>query len=76
MGWHIHDGDHQGGRLDGLNVALAVHSPGRMAQTPWRVALYLDDRGSKEQQAALGSIFSGASGPTQAPLLRCVRSER
>lgn len=62
VGWHIDDGTHDGVRLDGLNVALAVHSPGHMAQTPWRVALYLDDRGSTEQQGALGSIFSGASG--------------
>ncbi|MEO7423358.1 MAG: DUF1326 domain-containing protein [Ornithinibacter sp.] len=62
VGWHIREGDHQGVRLDGLNVALAVHSAGNMAQTPWRVALYLDDSGSEEQQAALGSIFSGASG--------------
>lgn len=62
VGWHIDDGVHDGVRLDGLNVALAVHSAGHMVETPWRVALYLDDRGSEEQQAALGAIFSGASG--------------
>ncbi len=62
LGWHIDDGEHEGLRLDGLNVALAVHSPGHMAQTPWRVALYLDEQGSEEQQGALGAIFSGAAG--------------
>ena len=62
VGWHIDDGAHEGLPLGGLNVALAVHSPGHMAETPWRVALYLDDRGSQEQQEALGSIFSGAAG--------------
>ncbi len=62
VGWHIDDGVHNGVQLDGLNVALAVHSPGHMAKTPWRVALYLDDSGTEEQQQALGSIFSGASG--------------
>ena len=62
VGWHVDDGALDGLRLDNLNVVLAVHSPGHMAQTPWRVALYLDDRASEEQQAALGSIFSGASG--------------
>ncbi len=61
-GWHIDDGEHDGVRLDGLNVALAVHSPGHMAQTPWRVALYLDEQASQEQQGALGAIFSGAAG--------------
>lgn len=62
VGWHIDAGAHEGLRLDGLNVALAVHSPGHMVKTPWLVGLYLDDRGSEEQQRALGSIFSGASG--------------
>lgn len=62
VGWHIDDGEQDGLRLDGLNVALAVHSPGHMAETPWRVALYLDDKASDEQQAALGAIFSGADG--------------
>ena len=62
VGWHIDAGEHEGVRLDGLNVALAVHSPGHMAQTPWRVALYLDNQGSEEQQGALGAIFSGAAG--------------
>ncbi len=62
VGWHIDDGVHDGVRLDGLNVALAVDSPGHMAQVPWRVALYLDDRGSQEQQQALGAVFSGAAG--------------
>ncbi len=62
VGWHIDDGDHEGVGLDGLNVALAVHSPGHMATTPWRAALYLDQAASEEQQQALGAIFSGASG--------------
>lgn len=62
VGWHIDDGAHEGLRLDGLNVALAVHSPGHMATSSWRVALYLDDRATTEQQEALGSIFSGAAG--------------
>lgn len=62
VGWHIDAGEHEGVRLDELNVALAVDSPGHMAETPWRVALYLDDRGSEAQQGALGSIFSGAAG--------------
>ncbi len=62
IGWHIDDGQFEGLSVDGLNVALAVHSPGHMAETKWRVALYLDDRASEEQQAALGRIFSGAAG--------------
>lgn len=68
VGWHINEGLFDGLRLDGFNVALAVHTPGHMAETKWRVALYLDDRASQEQTAALGAIFSGAAGGHPAAL--------
>lgn len=62
VGWHIDDGTFEGLDISDLNVALAVHAPGHMATTMWRAAVYLDDRATEEQTAALGSIFSGASG--------------
>jgi hypothetical protein len=62
VGWHIEEGAFDGLELAGLNVALAVHSAGHMATTPWRAAVYLDDRATEEQSSALGAIFSGASG--------------
>lgn len=49
-------------KLDGLNIALFAYSPGHMLQNPWKVALYLDERGTPEQQQALGKIFSGQVG--------------
>lgn len=62
VAWHIDEGEHEGLGLDGLNVALAVHSPGHMAQVQWRVALYLDDQATQDQADALGAVFSGAAG--------------
>jgi hypothetical protein len=62
IGWHIEHGEFDGTNLDGLNVALAVHSPGHMAQVEWKAALYLDDQASQDQSQALGTIFSGQSG--------------
>jgi hypothetical protein len=62
VGWHIDDGAYGGLTIGGLNVALAVYSEGHMAKTPWRAAVYLDDRASAEQAEALGAIFSGAAG--------------
>lgn len=62
VGWHIDAGTHEGTNLGGLNVALAVHAPGHMAEVQWKAALYLDDRASAEQAEALGAIFSGAAG--------------
>ena len=62
VGWHIEKGHADDVQLDGLNVALAVHSPGHMAQVPWTVALYLDERGNGKQSDALTRIFTGQEG--------------
>lgn len=60
--FHITEGRYGGVDLAGLNAALAIHTPGPMAQGHWTVAAYLDARASAEQQQALGAIFSGAAG--------------
>jgi hypothetical protein len=62
VGWHIDEGQFDGTRLDGLNVALAVLSPGHMAEVQWQAALYFDDRASEAQRQALAMIFSGQAG--------------
>lgn len=62
VGWHIEEGGADEVGLDGLNVALAVHSPGHMAQVPWTVALYLDERADGKQSDALTRIFTGQLG--------------
>lgn len=68
VGWHIDKGNHDGVSLDGLNVALAVHSPGHMAKVKWEAALYLDSRASEVQQKALTGIFAGQAGGVPAVL--------
>jgi hypothetical protein len=62
VAWHIDRGALDTVQLDGLNVALAVHTPGNMAQTQWDAALYLDDRASDAQRGALTKIFAGQAG--------------
>ena len=62
VGWHIENGSFTNITLDGLNVALAVHTPGHMLETKWRVALYLDERASEEQKIALTKIYTGQAG--------------
>lgn len=59
VGWHIDQGHHAGRRLDDLNVALAFHSPGRMVDGGWRVALYIDERADDQQRDSLQHIFAG-----------------
>ncbi len=68
VGWHIEKGTFSNVSLDGLNVVLAAHAPGHMLKVKWKVALYLDQRANKEQQEALGKIFSGQAGGPPAAL--------
>jgi hypothetical protein len=60
--FHIDEGRYGEISLDGLNVALAAHAPGPMADGNWTVAAYIDERADEQQTAALGAIFTGAEG--------------
>ncbi|KKK49520.1 hypothetical protein LCGC14_3134220 [marine sediment metagenome] len=62
FGWHIDNGQAGDVTLDGLNVALFVYTPGNMTQGKWKVALYVDERASEEQNGTLAKIFSGQAG--------------
>ncbi len=62
LGWHIEHGHSDSVKLDGLNVAMAVHSPGKMHEVKWTIALYLDSKASAEQTAELTKIFGGQAG--------------
>jgi hypothetical protein len=62
VGWHIESGNFANVALDGLNVALALYSPGHMLETKWRVALYFDETASEEQKNTLTQIFTGQVG--------------
>lgn len=62
VGWHIDEGKDADVSLAGLNVALAVHSPGNMAQTPWKVAVYVDATATEAQNGSLMRIFGGQAG--------------
>jgi hypothetical protein len=62
VAWHIDQGRFGQIDLEGLNAALAVHSPGHMLDVKSKVALYVDERANQSQQDALTQIFSGQAG--------------
>ena len=62
LAFHVDKGSYGGVALDGLNVALALHAPGPMANGNLSVAAYIDERADDQQTAALGAIFTGAEG--------------
>jgi len=58
----VDDGNLDDVRLDGLCFVMVVDSPAVMAEGNWRMALYIDERATLEQQEALGQILSGELG--------------
>lgn len=62
VAWHVDKGQYGDVKLDGLNVALAVHAPGHMMQTKWKAAAYFDDKANAAQNDALHAIFGGKAG--------------
>lgn len=62
VAWHIDRGYYGETKLDGLNAALVVYSPGNMIEGKWKAAAYFDKKADKTQNDALHTIFSGKAG--------------
>jgi len=72
VAWHVDRGSMGDVSLDGLSVAMAAYSPGHMLQTPWQVALYIDEAANASQQEALTKIFGGQAGGPPAALAQFI----
>ena len=70
LAFHIDNGTYGQTKLDGLSAVLVVSfpGPGKMRNGNWTAAVYVDEKGTKEQQEALGNIFSGKAGGTPGAL--------
>jgi hypothetical protein len=62
LAFHIERGNYGAVSLDGLNLVVAGHAPGPMADGNWTIAVYVDERANDQQAQALGAIFGGAEG--------------
>ena len=60
--FHIDQGSYGNVSLAGLNAGMIGHVDGPMGGGNWKVALYVDEKGSAEQRDALQGIFAGAVG--------------
>jgi hypothetical protein len=69
LAWGIDTGSIDGVDVSGLALALSVHIPGNVL-TPhsWRAAVFVDDRATDDQQAALLKVFTGQAGGAIADL--------
>jgi hypothetical protein len=69
LAWGIDTGTIDGIDVSGLVLALSVHIPGNVL-TPrsWKAAVFVDDRASDAQHAALLKVFTGQAGGAIADL--------
>jgi len=64
LSWRVVDGAFGPTDLSGLSAVLAGSYRDDEPGKPWRVFLYVDERGSAAQQQALANIFTGLAGGT------------
>ena len=61
LGVRIDEGAFEGEDLSGLNIAMMMDIPGKMARGNWTAGLFVDERASEGAYGALEKIFSGAA---------------
>ncbi|HEV7127474.1 MAG TPA: DUF1326 domain-containing protein [Ktedonobacterales bacterium] len=62
VAYHVDRGIVQGVDVSGLSLVLVGHIPGNVLAGNWRDAIYLDDRATSEQRAAMLNVFTGKLG--------------
>ena len=72
VAYNIEEGNIDGINVSGLSLALAGHIPGNILQGNWKVALYVDDKATPQQQEALVNVWSGKLGGPVADLAKLV----
>jgi hypothetical protein len=72
VAYHIDRGKINGVDVSGLTYAQQVHIPGNILKGNWRQVIYLDDRGTPEQQQALLDVFTGKLGGPLADLAQLI----
>jgi hypothetical protein len=60
--FHVERGTYGTIKLDGLNFAVLLHTPGPMIAGNWTVGLIVDEKATAPQREALTAIASGQSG--------------
>jgi len=62
MAWHVDQGTVNGTAVSGRTVAVVTHIPGNVLKGNWKVALFVDDKASDQQNQALLDAWTGKLG--------------
>ena len=72
VAYHIDKGVINGTDVSGLTLALAAFIPENVLKGDWRVAVFVDDKASPQQQEALLNVWTGKLGGPVADLAKLV----
>ena len=72
VAYHINRGAIGGTDVSGLSLVIFGHIPGNIMQGNWRVAIFVDERASKQQEEALVKVWTGQLGGPVADLAKLV----
>jgi hypothetical protein len=72
IAWHFDEGKIGDVDVSGHTVALIAHVPGNILEGNWRAAVYLDDKVSPEQEAAILDVYTGKLGGPVGELVKLV----
>jgi hypothetical protein len=62
LAYHVDQGTAEGVDISGRTLALIAHIPGNVLHGDWKVAVFVDDEATDEQQEALLNVFTGKLG--------------
>ena len=72
VAYHLDKGTIRGVDVGGLSLVSVVQIPGNVLEGNWRQLVYVDDRATDEQQAALLDAFGGKLGGPLADLAQLI----
>src|SRR5688572_28512585 len=72
IAWHFDEGRIGDVDVSGHTVALIAHVPGNILEGNWRAAVYIDDKVSPEQEAAILDVYTGKLGGPVGELVKLV----
>ncbi len=72
VAYYIEQGTINGTNVSGLALALAAYIPGNILKGNWRVAVFVDDKATPQQQEALLDVWTGKLGGPVADLAKLV----
>lgn len=72
LAYKMKKGTVNGTDVSGLSLALMAHIPGNILKGNWKVAVFVDDRATKEQEDALLGVWTGKFGGPVADLAKFV----